>query len=330
MTSLCEACEKDEFDTVEPCDNAESPYRLCRSCHIRLRGLSLRPFEWYNLAKRHGWWQFLLHDDFYDQEGKAWQPESEVASPELFPIPTLSDVSGDPESLLDFSITRYRLEDSIIEHWNSLESSVVLPVLSQRFAKSSNIGIRSCILEVAASALGNEGSEFIRYAWGEYPDAVDLMSLACASASCLPFEEGFDEVVRALEHCETRERLELMHSLAHFRSHKTLEWIEEKVSGQVTESWGNLAAASDFSWPLARKWLRHGRPLSLVALDALAAIIRPQTRLLQLFSPRLHDPPDLDAFKQSLSDYLAEDSAPRVIHRTDFILMNATRLSRIG
>lgn len=62
MTDFCQACEIDPPDIIEPCDDETSPYHVCSACHDRLHARALRPVEWYNLAKRHGWWQFLLHD----------------------------------------------------------------------------------------------------------------------------------------------------------------------------------------------------------------------------------------------------------------------------
>ena len=90
MPQLCEARECAAAQTVEPCDDANEPYHLCVACHQRLHARALRPFEWYNLAKRHGWYQFLLHDDFYDEDGTASQPEDGVECPGDFSAPSLA------------------------------------------------------------------------------------------------------------------------------------------------------------------------------------------------------------------------------------------------
>src|SRR5258707_12116757 len=39
------------------------------------------PLEWFNLAAKHGWRKYLLHDDFYDQDGTADVPKIESYSP---------------------------------------------------------------------------------------------------------------------------------------------------------------------------------------------------------------------------------------------------------
>jgi hypothetical protein len=101
MTSVCEVCETAASDATEPSGDEAAPYHLCSACHRRLLARALRPIEWYNLAKRHGWWQYLLHDDFYDDDGAASQPECDVESPNLYPEPALDAVANDPEAPLD-------------------------------------------------------------------------------------------------------------------------------------------------------------------------------------------------------------------------------------
>lgn len=325
MTSTCEACEKAAWDRVEPCDDEGAPFHLCAACHSRLHARSLRPIEWYNLAKRYGWWQFRLHDDFYDQDGTATQPESDVESPNLFTAPTLAAASNDPEALLDFTITRWHFEECVANAWQAHSASDVLRVITRRFVGTASKGIRSVVLNVA-STLGRHGEEFVTYAWGDYPETVELPTLAKASACCLAHRDGFDRVVGALSRCNDRERRDLMYSLTYFHSRDALDWIEGNICSPVSDAWGRLAAASEFDWPRAAQWLEHGRPLSLVALDSLAEIIRPQSPLLRAYSPRLRRPPTFDMLSSILASHLERDNAPRVKMTTNFILKNAAIL----
>jgi hypothetical protein len=221
MTSVCEACENAASDTSEPSGVEAAPYHVCYACHRRLLARALRPIEWYNLAKRHGSWPFLLHDDLYDEDGTGSQPECDIESP------------------------------------------------------------------------------------------------------CLEHRDGFDRVVNGLSHRNEREKRGLMFSLSYFHSKEALDWIEANIFSPVTDAWGYLAAGSEFDWPRATNWLDHGRLLSLVALDALAAIIRPQTPLLHAYAPRLRQPPDFDTLKSVLEAYVERDNAPRVKMMTAFILKNA-------
>src|SRR5438270_99406 len=147
MSSPCEACECVEAEVVDPCDDAQHPYRLCARCHSRLHTRALRPLEWYNLAKRHGH-QYLLHDDFYDDDGTAAQPEGEVERPEDFPAPRLAAVRENPASLLDYSITRWFFDPDVAAAWSAIPRLDVQSTLCARFNTSSDIGIRARILTI--------------------------------------------------------------------------------------------------------------------------------------------------------------------------------------
>src|SRR6266542_2891563 len=224
MAERCEACELRIADRVEASDDPERPYHVCSTCLRRLQTRALRPLEWYNLAKRHGWHEFLLHDDFYDEQGRALQPEEEVESPELFPAPTLRDVALDAYLLLDYSITRWRMQPELVKAWAVLEAPKALAALSGRFACERNTAIRSRILEVCALALQQSAGDFVRYAWGEYPQGVSLPSLAQASAACLSFREGFDRVAAALEIELSANKRDLILCLGYFQSSEGLDW----------------------------------------------------------------------------------------------------------
>jgi hypothetical protein len=320
MPRLCEACELTDAQIVEPCDCPDEPYHLCPVCHHRLRARSLRPLEWYNLAKRYGWYQFLLHDDFYDENGAASQPEEDVERPQDFPVPSLASLCHDPIALLDYSITRWHFKSEVASAWRSIPRSTILDVLSERFMGSSNVGIRSRILEICAAALGDSGADFVRYAWNEYPGRVNLPSLANSSAACLPLREGVDRVEAALAQLEGHHKRDSMFSLGYFHTHDALDWIERSIFEPITEAWGNLAAASMIDWPRIENWLLRGRPLSLVAIDALLAIADPRSPLLRAYLPSLIHPPTSATFREVLSAYCARDPVPRVQKRIEALL----------
>lgn len=325
-STCCEACEAELSTIVEVCDDKEAPCQLCKGCHDRLLARALRPTEWYNLAKRHSWRQYLLHDDFYDEDGTASQPEDDVIDAGEHDAPQLSGVAGDPFALLDYSITRWWLTEDIKSAWRSLSASVVLLAISIRFFDTSNPHIRSTCLQIAAFTQGEDGAEFVRRCWKEYP-AVDLMSLAEASSACLPFREGFDRVCAALAELEGSRKRDLMVALSYFRSTDVLDWIEGAVFQPVTENWGYLAAASDLDWQRVEIWLASGRPLSLVAIDALGAIVRPMSVLLRQLAPTLRNPPSGERFRSILTEYMRLDPVPRVQQRIDALLLNGDALT---
>jgi hypothetical protein len=315
----CEACELMPATVVEPCDDEANPYRVCELCHKRLIARALRPIEWYNLAKHHSWSKFLLHDDFYDEDGNASQPEDDVVDASLYKAPLLSDVSKDPEALLDYSITRWHLDKAVKDAWRVVPSLSVLEVISIRFTCTHNLNIRSVCLEIAAITLGKEGADFIRYCWSKYP-AADLISLAQASAACLPFREGFDRVVNALDVIDSSHKHKLICALSYFHSTEALDWIERTIFEPITENWGYLAAASDIDWPRVKAWFDSGRPLSLVAIDALWSIVRPMPPFLRDYRPILRDRPDRQTYSTVLTKYMEIDPVPRVQQRIKKLL----------
>jgi len=330
MGHLCEACETAKAVTVESCDDPSEPYHLCAECHRRLHARALRPKEWYNLAKRHGWYQFLLHDDFYDEDGIADQPEEAVECPNDFPAPSLADVTGNARALLDFSITRWRLQEDNLAAWLTLPPDDVAVALSERFATTTNVGIRATVLEICALTLRERAEELVRYAWGEYPDKANLASLAQASAACLPFREGFDRVLSAVCSLEGARKRDAAFCLSYFHSTEVLDWMEQNIFEPITESWGYLAAASKIDWARIESWFTSGRPLSLVAIDALLAIANPQTPFLRAYKPRLTHPPKPEQFKKVVTDYAMKDRVPRVQQRIEVLLGFTTSFTPNG
>jgi hypothetical protein len=163
--------------------------------------------------------------------------------------------------------------------------------------------------------VGTDAEHWIREQWNNYHPEI-LLPLAEASAHCLPFEEGFERVVQALEGFSARELNTGCFALAHFRSPRTLEWIEAHQELAQTDTWGRLAALSRLSWPKAKQWLARGRPLSHVALAALQTYQRPDaTRLTKWYKPVLENPASVEEMNAVLEAYLERDSVPNVRNR---------------
>ena len=102
---VCEACRLSGVEVELPSapNDDVQPYRLCRTCANRLEELALRPTEWFNLASVHGPWKYHLHDDFYDEDGKAYQASHHVERAVEFPIPTVSEIHADIYRLVDMA-----------------------------------------------------------------------------------------------------------------------------------------------------------------------------------------------------------------------------------
>jgi hypothetical protein len=226
----------------------------------------------------------------------------------------LRDVQGSASRLLEYTVTRWHLTDDVRTAWRVLPPGDVLATLSEQFAGTRNRSVRAAVLR-AAALLGRDGESVALQAWQAYPDVGSFWSLAEATASCLPPRDGFDRVVSTLAAMDGPEWRESFSALAQFRSRRTLDWIESHVTEPLVQSWGYLAAASDLSWPRAEKWLEQGRPLSLVALDALLAIAKPRTPFLQYIQPTLAEAPSETVIRHAIESLMQRDPVPRVTQR---------------
>lgn len=328
MSTLCRACECESATIVEPCDDARDPYLLCAACHERLHSMSLRPLEWYNLARRHGWQQFLLHDDFYLDDGTATCPEEDVVDAERFPMPAFVALRDDPETLLDWCVARWHLGEAELDAWRSLDHNARQTALAARFTGTTNIAIRDVVLDIVGQLGDARSADFVRAAWNEYPQNLSLGWLAKASATTLPLDEGFPRVVAALADLPPSERRDRMYSLGYFASPAGLDWIEQNAFDPIVESWGYLAALCRPSWPRLAAWLKRGRPWSLIAIDTLVAITRRPTPLLQQRDVRLDDAPLFGELEAALGNYQQQDSMPRVTQRVALLLKDPARITR--
>jgi hypothetical protein len=318
MDNTCQACKRNPVEVIERTDDPNEPYELCNDCHQRLITLSLRPREWYNLVSVHGFYKHHLHDDFYDENGEAYQPRKAVIDVAQHPSPTLEEVANSPDELLNYAFTRWQIQDDLILAMKRHNPDVWLQVISRRLARTKNQAIIDTIFLVCGKVLGENAASFVRKSWEEY-EQIAFTGLSYATAKCLPLEEGYTKVTNALAQMSDQKRCANMCVLSWFETPLTLDWIEDNIK-TFGDSWGYLAASSKFDWQRAKKWLSVGRPLSLVALDALRSCVRHDTPLHREQRPRLIDPPDKPEFTAALEEYRKRDDVPRVKRRVSFLI----------
>src|SRR5258705_1463871 len=311
MKISCQACRSALVETTVESDELERPYEVCWTCAERLGTRSLRPLGWYNLACSHGQSQYLLHDDFYDDDGAACQPEGDVVDAELFPAPTLEAVSGDIEGLLDYVSTRRIIEGPVIEALSCHNHESILRSLQMRLASKPSLEVRSIAYEICARVLGRTAEGWVREEWKSFSPTL-LFDLAQASAACLPSQEGYGLVLNALTGVPSKDLVRAAAALSWFRSAATLDWLDHNVSYPFVDDWGRVAAMSHLTWERVAKWLAFGRPLSLVALDALLACWHYSTPILNQFAPKLLAPAPVKEMTTVLERYLISDPVPRV------------------
>ncbi|WP_375567644.1 hypothetical protein ACE6HX_09190 [Bacillus pumilus] len=91
--------------------------------------------------------QFLLHDDFYGEDGQAFQSEDDVIVTKEDKAPTLQDVRQDLASLLDFSITRWFLEGDVIDALKQHDEKKILDSVQSLFDETQHVEVKSRMIE---------------------------------------------------------------------------------------------------------------------------------------------------------------------------------------
>lgn len=324
--NICESCRTRPVEQLELPTEGQQPYRLCTECHNRLINYALRPLEFFNLVAVHGH-GYYLHDDFYDYDtGEATQPEIDVEEAENFPFPVLHTIQTDPEKVVDYACVQYFTSDEVLELLKGFDRKVILDYLIYKV--DCNRAMNYKAYEITAKVLGPYAADWIRGQWRERKEG-ELLIFAPALAACLPFDEAFSIVTEQVEQSDNRSFTDNIGALLYFESNQTLRWIErvkERIVN-VSDSWGTLAAASKFDWQTARNWLVSGRPLSLIALDALIYCTTVGERLNQALWLREHPPTLVNAAKPDvianvLTVYLEKDSVPRTKNAVNKIISN--------
>jgi len=320
-TELCEACKINKISVEDKYDDLNQPYKVCDNCHDRLLKRSLKPIEWYNLAVVHSPKKPLLHDDFYEEDGEACQPEEDVIVTKKDKAPTLKKVRKNLEALLDFSITKWFLEDEVISALKAHNNLTTLKSVKSRFYSTSNYEIKARMLEIVADVLGSCASEWIRELWDNYDEEL-LFELSWATSSSLPIDEGLDKVLEKLKMVNEKELpMQAFTCLYRFRSSDVLDWIELNCT-ELNDNLGRLAAVCYPTWERMKTWLNKGRPLSLIALDTMSnCVVRGGDPYVGQFNPKILET-NKSEIENVLDLYYQKDSVPRVKNRRESIINN--------
>lgn len=146
----------------------------------------------------------------------------------------------------------------------------------------------------------------------------DFILRAKDVAKTLNKDEALEKLIAEIDSFDEKYLNECINALNYIRHEKVLDWIEHnahKVTN-ISSSWGHVAASSYFSWDRADKWLSKGRPLSLIALDALIFCTTIDERLnqslwMRKIQPKLADASRPEVIADRLQNYLQVDSVPR-------------------
>lgn len=325
---VCEACRRDAAEMTISLNDGGETCRICRPCSERLARRALRPLEWFNLVALHGWGWCLLHEDFYSQDGIPHRPDVEDYAIDGRYAPTLGEASRDLDRLLDFCITRFWLREPEWMAFESFDDVVVLDRIEHR-AGNGNRQIRRVCLRLCAKVLGPSAGPWVREQFRRSCDDNDLFTWAQAAARCLPTEEGLEMTQGALGRLHGFALVREMSALVWFRSAAVLDWIETVLPpAHITPAWGQLAARSDFCWRRAKNWIAAGRPLSIVALNALQDCILGESYLYSFGEnhPTLGGCPDPQVIRAVVERYMEVDDAPRMLDLCNFIINHVDTL----
>jgi hypothetical protein len=327
----CESCNINDFEVEQLTDVGQNPYRLCRPCLDRLINKALRPLEFFNLAAIHGH-SFYLHDDFYDYEtGEATQPEIEVVQPDKFPFPDFEQIKNNLDRLIDFAFVQYFTDDYVINQLNQFDKTETLKAIDKKV--KYNRGINYKAYEVVGKVIGKDAKDWLKNEWTNRQEN-ELLIFAEAISKCFDFDEAFEILTNEIESKDDKHLAENISAHLYFQNDKTLDWIEKVIhrTNNISTNWGTLAATSQFSWVTADKWLNIGRPLSLVALDALLFCTTPGDRQNQAFWLQQHPPkltgnPRPEIIANKLKDYLSRDNVPRTKNAINKIIDNVFQVT---
>jgi hypothetical protein len=326
---ICEACKAAavEVEIADAPDESAPPFRLCHACAGRLEDKALRPREWYELVAIHGPQSYWLHDDFYDEDGAALQPDAPVEDAGAFPVPKLAAAEGDVDKVLVAAMAAEGLArhdtPELIAALEHLPQDALLAALPTQVRRSEHREARA--YRIAALVLRERAAGWIREQASRRRSGT-FVGWACAAAACLPPEEGFGLVIAALTPTTPVDVVSA--ALSDFRSRRTLDWIEDNVRDPLTEDWGRLAARSGFDWPRASAWLARGRPLSLVALDAINACHSYHfSERREGLTPTLGAPAPKEEMAAALRAYGERDPALRVERAVRYAIDNLDKLA---
>ncbi|RAK68320.1 hypothetical protein DLM85_09850 [Hymenobacter edaphi] len=285
----------------------------------------MRPLEFFNLSAVHGP-VYEWPDDYFDDEGEAYPALTEAESDALLALPSLPQLRGDVRRLVQYALVSPGPPREVSALLAEFEPWEVQQVLDERIAVYP-YRLGQC-LEIAAEALGPRAYHWVKHRLAHYPQA-DIGVFAPALARCFPVAEGEAIMLGSLSQLSEKSLMQRIHCLSPFSGNGPLDWLENQRSRihTVSDGYGMTVALVGISWERVQRWLRLGRPLSLIALDAVVncstACLNPdQYRRFRLNPPRLLAPAPVAEMNRVLAQYLERDSVPRTRKAVRFIQQN--------
>ncbi len=216
-------------------------------------------------------------------------------------------------------VKRWFIQDELINQLREYSGEIWLPIFKKRLSILQHNDHLNTLFHLAGYLLKGNGADLIRGYWDLWSQET-FKGLTFAAVHCLPSAEGFGMVTGKLDRMNPQDRLICKFVLGWFESPLALKWIEEHITTPIDVTWGTLAARSQFDWEHFQRWLYLGRPLSLVALDALGfCITTPKAPDGHQYKPLINPPPHA-VFMSVLEDYRKNDPVVRVRRATESLM----------
>lgn len=229
-----------------------------------------------------------------------------------------SNPSEDLPQLLDAALVRDIVGADVVRALERFPAGDLLTELRWRFLKAESSVVASQVLEICADVLGPSASLWIREIAESDVPTILIHSFCRALAKCIG-DTAFDIAAERLAHVDQSELPLMAHALLQFDAKsRILDWIELQLSSPsqtVKQYWGQLAALAGISWKRAAEWIDRGKPLSLVALDALNCCWNYDGVVggwLTKYRPKLLDPGDIEEMRERLRRHAQAQPWPRV------------------
>lgn len=296
--------------------NNEASLSLCDSCSHLLENMALRPDMWQRLARIIGPNHYILHDDFYDDDGFPYAEEIDFDKEKYskYRIKRGGDYDNVEAYLYDI-LTRYVLFDGDIVIPNNLESTDIINGLIAEI-ESTNIeefryGCYQILAELPKSDLIYT---FLKKRW-----KLDRNEYWFAIASCVIKNFSISESSKLVEEALLTEEWQYpkdsLQVLSKYASEFAIDILSRVVRSRnipVMYDLGATVRSCNPSWEKLREMILKGRPDSLMAIDALWIQDSPQYKRYFESKKLANIDINKNEIKTLLDGYLDSDSAPRV------------------
>lgn len=309
---ICDSCELD----TATCKWEDLPVSLCEACKNLLENTALRPDMWFRLARIIGPNHYILHDDFYNEDGYPYAPEVKIDNNEYKKyIIQRGGPYADESDFINDILTRYLVNEEEIIISKSLNPSILFKLAAKEISETDVEEFRYTAYQIMGILPSTDQiNKFIHERWekdkNEYWGAI-----ARCAIRHLPESEALNLIRSSLLKEEWQYPNDCLEVLTGFQSKDAILIFSEVVAHRKLALAQNLGAylrACNPQWSIIKKFIKSGRPMSLPAIDCLWVEDSPQYN--RYFSRRKLTPINVDKTEltEILVEYLKQDSVPRV------------------